>query len=379
MRTSLVLLGAALALTACTRYGDSITDPVDDTGVEAPSDLRYELIPSGDSRTPDGILLRWTDPGDVRIESFVVYSRGSSSGEWSRRAETTSSSFHDVGIPHLQYYVAALDDFGNESRPSNTITVDERNQLPAPAQIVSISLDRAIQLSWPTNARDAVPSLFGHYRVYSTPYDLDKDLCDDTNWVLEGSTVSEDFLATGFANGAPRCFTVSAISTDGHESVWTRPRSDTPRYDARNIVVYARESSLPRSGFRFFDAASVAFGSVVPGDRSDIDFRVERRSDGSLWLNPIRAGVRIALYGNTTVDDLTAVDLAPVSGYAASSIEALPGFAYVFETLLGDGLHYGAVRISHVSKDYVILDWSYQSDRGNPELKRIAVRNTGGF
>ena len=379
MRTSLVLLGAALALTACTRTGDSITDPVVDTGVEAPSDLRYELIPSGDSRAPEGILLRWTDPGDVRIESFVVYSRGSTSGQWSRRAETTSSSFHDVGIPHLQYYVAALDDFGDESRPSNTITVDERNQLPAPAQIVSISLDRAVQLSWPTNARDAVPSLFGHYRVYSTPYDLDKDLCDDANWVLEGSTVSEDFLATGLPNGAPRCFTVSAISTDGHESIWTRPRSDTPRYDARNIVVYARESSLSRSGFRFFDATSVAFGSVVPGDRSDIDFRVERRGDGSLWFNPIRAGVRIALYGNTTVDDLTSVDLAPVSGYSASSIEALPGFAYVFETLQGDGLHYGAVRVSHVSKDYVILDWSYQSDRGNPELKRITVSGTGGF
>ncbi|MBC7791985.1 MAG: fibronectin type III domain-containing protein [Anaerolineae bacterium] len=378
MRTSLVLLVAALALTACTRYGDDITDPGSDTGVEAPSDLRYELIPSGDAGTPDGILLRWTDPGDVRIESFVVYSRGSTSGNWSRRAQTTSSSFHDGGIPHLQYYVAALDDFGNESRPSNTITVDERNQLPAPTQIVSVSLDRAIQLSWPTNSRDAAPSLFGYYRVYSAPYDLDQDLCDDANWVLEGSTVSEDFLATGFANGAPRCFTVSAISTDGHESVWARPRSDTPRYDARNIVVYARESALPKSGFRFFDAASVAFGSVVAGDRSDIDFRVERRPDGSLWFNPIRAGVRIALYGNTTVDDLTAVDLAPVSGYAATSIEALPGFAYVFETLLGDGLHYGAVRVTHVSRDYVILDWSYQSDRGNPELKRQVI-STGGF
>ncbi|MGI9078329.1 MAG: hypothetical protein ACR2G6_13535 [Gemmatimonadaceae bacterium] len=376
MRTSLVLLGAALA--ACTRYGDNITDPAD-TGVRAPSDLRYELIPSGDSRAPDGILLRWTDPGDVRIESFVVYSRGSTSGEWSRRAETTSSSFHDEGIPHLQYFVAALDDFGNESRPSNTITVDERNQLPAPAQMFSISLDRAIQLSWPTTARDAAPSLFDHYRVYSTPYNLDQDLCDDANWVLEGSTVSEDFLATGFPNGAPRCFTVSAVSFNGHESIWARPRSDTPRYDARNIVVYARESAPLKSGFRFFDAATVSFGSVVAGDRTDIDFRVERRPDGSLWFNPVRAGVRVALYGSTAVDDLTAVDLAPVSGYAASSIEALPGFAYVFETLLADGLHYGAVRVSHVSRDYMILDWSYQSDRGNPELKRSALRSSGGY
>lgn len=379
MRTFLAFIGGAIALTACTRYGDDITNPANDAGVEAPYDLRYQLIPSGDSRAPDGILLSWIDPGDDRIASFVVYSRGSTSGQWSRRAETSSSSFHDVGIPHLQYFVVAEDDFGNESRPSNTITVDERNKLPAPSQMVTISLDRAVQLAWPTNARDAVPSLFDHYRVYSTPYDLDKDLCDDTNWVLEGSTVSEDFLATGLANGAPRCFTVSAISTDGHESIWTRPRSDTPRYDARNIVVFAREEVLPKSGFRFFDAASITFGSIVGGDRGDIDFRVERRADGSLWLRPVRAGVRVALYGNRTVDDLTAVDLAPLSGYATGAIEALPGFAYVFEMILPDGLHYGAVRVSHVSKDYVILDWSYQSDPGNPELKRIRIGNTDGF
>ena len=37
---------------------------------------------------------------------------------------------------------------------------------------------------------------------------------------------------------------------------------------------------------------------------------------------------------------------------------------------LADGLHYGALRVTHVSKDYVIFDWAYQSDPGNPELKR---------
>ena len=31
----------------------------------------------------------------------------------------------------------------------------------------------------------------------------------------------------------------------------------------------------------------------------------------------------------------------------------------------------GAVRITHTAPDYVILDWAYQTDWGNPELKRV--------
>ena len=32
------------------------------------------------------------------------------------------------------------------------------------------------------------------------------------------------------------------------------------------------------------------------------------------------------------------------------------------------GLHYGAVRVTHVGRRYLILDWSVQTDPGNPEL-----------
>ena len=37
----------------------------------------------------------------------------------------------------------------------------------------------------------------------------------------------------------------------------------------------------------------------------------------------------------------------------------------------GDGFaRYGAVRTTHVGTDYLIFDWSYQTDPGNPELRR---------
>lgn len=368
MRRSMVGIAYLIGILACTDYEGDLGP--DELG--APSDLTYQLVPSGDPAAPDGVLLRWTDPGDADISHFVIYSRGSTNNSWSRRAATTSSTFHDAGIPHLQYYVVSEDANGSQSRPSNTVTVDERNRLPAPSTLVSVSLDRAIQLSWSANARNASPTLFDYYRVYSTPYDLDRNLCDANLWVLEGTTVSEDFLVTGLANGAPRCFAVSTVSRDGHESVWTTPRADTPRYDARNVLIFVAQDSLAASGFRFHFPSTGAMGSVVAGDRGDIDFRLERRADGSVWITPVRSGTRLALYSTSPVTDLTSIDVAPERNqFSTAAIEAVPGYAYVVETMLSDGLHYGAIRVTHTTKDYMIFDWSYQTDPGNPELRIV--------
>jgi hypothetical protein len=244
---------------------------------------------------------------------------------------------------------------------------------------VSISLDQAVQLSWSPNARNADPQMFDYYRVYSTPYDLDENLCASDLWVLEGTTVSEDFLATGLSNGAPRCFAASTVSRDGHESLWTTPRSDTPRYDSRNVLLFAVQDSLAASGFRFHFPSSGAMGVVAAGNRTDIDFKLERRADGSVWITPVRDGTKLALYSTSPVTDLTSIDIAPARDrFSAGAIEAVPGYAYVVEMLLSDGLHYGALRVTHTTSDYMIFDWAYQTDPGNPEL-RVGTRIIAGI
>jgi len=53
---------------------------------------------------------------------------------------------------------------------------------------------------------------------------------------------------------------------------------------------------------------------------------------------------------------------------------ALPGYGYVFQIVDGTALHYGALRVTSVGRDYLIFDWSVQTDPGNPELLRA-----GGF
>jgi hypothetical protein len=163
------------------------------------------------------------------------------------------------------------------------------------------------------------------------------------------------------------------VSRDGHESVWSAVRQDTPRYDARNVLVYARDARAGSAGFLFYDDITHTYGVVGSASRSDLDFTVERHSDGSLWFAPGRTDVKMSLYGSTPVADLTSIDRAPSSGFGSVTIEALPGYAYVFTTRKADGMHFAATRVAYVGPDYVVFDWSYQSGIGSPELTRVPV------
>jgi hypothetical protein len=257
----------------------------------------------------------------------------------------------------------------------NNTSPNSLGPLEAPASLSSISLDSAIHLDWADNAYQSDPSRFSIYRVYSASYNLDAGLCG-TDWVVEGTTVAHEFLAAQLANGVPRCFATSAISTDGLESDWSPFWQDTPRPDARNVLVWAFGVNTPQSGFRFWlDGNANGYGDagelglVQDGNRTDIDFWVYvQPSDSSLWLVPEFAGDSMQLYQNSPVADLTSIDFAPATGYDRAMIQAVPGYGYVFQRNEAGSYHYAALRVTAVSRQYVIFDWSVQTDPGNPEL-----------
>jgi hypothetical protein len=256
------------------------------------------------------------------------------------------------------------------------------NAPETPESLTSTSLDGAIALTWSDNSYTADPGNFQNYRVFSTTYDLDNDVCGA--WKLEGTTVAPEFIVGALANGDPRCFSVSAVGVSGAESGRSPLASDTPRPDARNIVVYPVQVKADSSGFRFWDddgdgqVEAGELGRIRPGAATDIDFFVDRDGTGSLFFNPVRAGTGVELYQDVPVDDLTSIDVAPClagstpgqcASYLTSPIEASPGFGYVFETDGGDGfIRYAAVRVTHVGQSFLILDWAFQTDHGNPEL-----------
>jgi len=368
MRRTTLVAGAVVALAACST-SDRVTG--NNFNLTPPSNLTYQLIPSGNADQPEGIDLRWDPVNDPNIADYAVFSRASTGDQWSLRAQTTSPSFEDLGQPDLQYYVASEAADGSLSAPSNVVTVDNTNKLPPPEDLTAIALDGAVELSWSPNARLANPAAFSYYRVYSTVYHASQNLCD-TQWVLEGTTVSEDFIASGLPNGQPRCFDVSAISIDGHESDWPTPIAIAPSASAADVVVFASQDSLARSGFAFSPSTS-ARSMTASGARTDIDFRVDRHADGTMWIVPVKSGTRVAPYSAQTIPSLSAISTAPSAGYSSGPIRAKAKLGYVIQTVRGDGVHYASVRVAAVGHDFIVFEWAYQGDPGNPVFRRTEI------
>lgn len=351
-----------LAVTACEPGLGPPTDP------DEPTDLAYQLIPSGDPNSPAGIVLQWTPPRSGLAVTYDVYSRSSTRDQFDLRATTTSPSFHDAGFPQLQYYIQALDAESQNMGQSDVVEVDERNRLPAPRSLTSVTLNGGVELQWDQNAYDADPLRFDFYRIYSTSVTTTQ-ACDQAAWALEGTTVSDGFVSRNLPNGVTRCFAVSAISRDGHESLWSGVREDTPRFDARSIVLDASDVRPATSGFVFMPGTTGAFGVVVSDTMTGADVVLERRADG-LWFRAARAESRVVQYGVAPISELTSIDRAPSSGYGDAA-RVIAGYGYVFRVQYGDGVRYAGVRVVHVATDYVLFDFAFQSQSGNPELLRM--------
>ncbi len=371
MRRTLSVAAAALILAGC---NTQTTNPSPVTALSAPTNLTYEVEPSGTSGQPSGVLLRWNSDTSSSLSHWNVYSRGTSTGAYVLRASTTSNSFHDTGQPQLDYIVTAVDGIGSETGPSNTVEIDEHLVLSTPVSLTSVSLNGSVGLFWSDNAYTANPTSFKNYRVYSTSYDLDHNVCG-TTWQLEGTTVAPEFRVGALVNGVPKCFGVSAISLQGYESLWSPLRNDTPRPDARNVLLTTEQSDNSTAGFRYWDdqnadhLAQVAELGHVGSANSNADFVLERDVTGKLFLTPTRTGTSVAVYGSAPVEDLTSIDIAPSTGFATTAVEAVPGWGYVFKMDGGDAFsRFGALRVSHAGRDIIIFDWAFQTDPGNPEL-----------
>jgi hypothetical protein len=136
------------------------------------------------------------------------------------------------------------------------------------------------------------------------------------------------------------------------------------------VLLYSSTANRDSSGFLFLDQTTQKLAVVASPSRTDLDVTVERHADGSLWLTPARSGVSVTLYAPTPVEDLTSVDRAPATGFAATPLQALPGYAYVFRVQTADGIHFAAVRVAFAASDHIVFDWSFQSAPGNVELSR---------
>lgn len=228
---------AAAAVAACGNNNQNISAPAETLG--NPDSLTYLLLPGGPD-APNGILLSWVPASDPNVVNYVVFASAADS-QFGTLGTTISNTFHQAGLPFPQYYVASEDQYGDISSGSNIINVDTAPPLPPPSSITATGFDSASEVTWSANARLQSPSLFAYYRVYSEPAAVSgmtvSCATPGPGFALEGSTVSEDFVVTGLANGTTWCYAVTTVTQDGHESVLSSWTTDTPTLAAGPFAV----------------------------------------------------------------------------------------------------------------------------------------------
>ena len=149
-----------LLLAACGNSASS-TGPSNAPLLAPPTGLAYFVGPVGSGSAPSSILLRWDFDTSSYLAVWNVYSRRDTTAGFFLRAQTTSPTFHDAGVPDVQYLVTAVDVNGNESASSPVVTVDERLQLVAPDSLYTTALNGGVRSTGRTTPMRPTSSTIG--------------------------------------------------------------------------------------------------------------------------------------------------------------------------------------------------------------------------
>ncbi len=229
-----------------------------------------------------------------------------------------------------------------------------------PRGVYSVTNDREIELYWEHNIES---DLEGYHIYWSSTLNGYYEYLD--------STPNNYYYDIGLRNGYTTYYAISAFDCAGNESALNYEIVyDTPRPEGYNLRVYDIYMDREYSGIDF---------SKEPDPRDMIqDYRFSSTDvyvnydDGVYYLDVADyytgepdPNTFIQDYGYTR--DLQDVDVAPTGGwYDYASLDLIVGHTYLVWTRDN---HFAALRIIYIENGYVIMDWSYQTDWGNPELK----------
>ena len=222
------------------------------------------------------------------------------------------------------------------------------NEPPSiPRGLHSITGDQEVMLIWYENTE---PDLAG-YRIYrsSTPSGY---------YYAIGETNLDYFLDFGLINGQTYFYAITAFDYDDNESELSYEIVyDTPRPEGFNEQIFDYHEYPDYSGWDF------SVYSIIPFDHPYCDFYFSRVDD-ACYLCTGRTDTWIQDYGYT--ESLDEITYAPEYGWSTTGVvEAIHGHTYIL--WMWDN-HFAKVRIVEIGADYVVFDWAYQTDPGNPEL-----------
>jgi hypothetical protein len=247
-----------------------------------------------------------------------------------------------------------------------------------PTGVSSTTGDQQVEVYWRGNNDNGLTDGYGVYRYTRTVegedrYELLGTVLASAAVVYDGDDVRwYSYVDDNVQNGSTYYYSVNAYNEWGESELSKIDAMDTPRPEGsatlRDFHTYPSDA-----GFDFSRAQS----KIVRYDSPDADIFFEYDPDlGTFFLFAGSNEVDIQDYGFT--DDLTSVGWGdPGGGQGWSKVgwlELIDSHSYIIWT--ADD-HYATIRIEATDADpnqlRIDIRWAYQTDVGNPELKRGLV------
>jgi hypothetical protein len=244
-----------------------------------------------------------------------------------------------------------------------------------PTGVSSITGDGQVEINWRGNNDNGVTKGYGVYRYTRTVDDVDRYellgvVLAGAGVVYEGDDVRwYSYIDHSVTNGVTYYYAVNAYNEWGESELSEIDAMDTPRPEG-SATVRDFHTYPSNAGFDFSRAQS----KIVRYDSPDADIFFEYDPDlGTFFLFAGSNDVDIQDYGYTS--NLTSVGWGDPGGgegwSAVGWLELIVHHSYIIWT--ADD-HYATIRIlttdSNPEQVSIDIRWAYQTDEGNPELKR---------
>jgi hypothetical protein len=247
-----------------------------------------------------------------------------------------------------------------------------------PTGVSSTTGDHQVEVDWRGNNDNGATEGYGVYRFTGTVdgvdhYELLGTVLASAGVVYDGGDVRwYSYIDDNVTNGVTYYYSVNAFNKWGESELSKIDAMDTPRPEG-SATLRDFHTYPSNAGFDFSRAQS----KVVRYDSPDADIYFEYDPDlGAFFLFAGSNEVDIQDYGYT--DDLTSVGWGDPGGGKGWSkvgwLELIVHHSYIIWT--ADD-HYATIRIeaadSNPEQVSINIRWAYQTDVGNPELKRGLV------
>jgi hypothetical protein len=231
-----------------------------------------------------------------------------------------------------------------------------------PRGVTSTTGDREVVLQWyPNHELD-----LSGYRIYRSQ--TQNDGYDPIAWVnaSRGDVPYEEYVDRGVLNGRTYYYAVSAVDDRENESDLSPELVyDTPRPEGYDVHLGSYYDSPIDCAFLFRDELVTDFDDL----EADIAYAYDDNA-GVAWmwgLDDPDSGYVTELQDAGWHQDMDGVGWAPPDGWSEqAAVELIEGHIYVAWTRDD---HYAKFQVVRVRADEVVVDWAYQTDRTNQELR----------